>query len=200
MSTLTLKFDIRSYWHVGSGEDGGAYADSLMLKNSHGLPYLPGRAVKGLLRSAFALAEENHWFEALKKNGNLTQYVFGGEGETLEHQGMLVIDSAELSWQEQEHFQNNPTHTSALFDVHYSTAIDENTGSAKKHSLRSMEVAVPMTLSASISIEAKQVRSDDANEISVDQVSKWLVQVAPLITSLGAKRSRGYGEVWVTVE
>lgn len=200
MTKVRLKIDIQSHWHVGSGESGGAYADALALKSRAGLPFLPGKAVKGLLRSAFLTGEQNQWFDSGDREGTLTQYVFGTEGESLASQGMLLVDSAELCSQEQAYFTANPKQTNALFDVHFSTAINTTTGSAKPNSLRSIEVALPMTLFAELTIVPKADATDSFAAIDEQMVATWVKQTAPLITRIGAKRSRGYGEVLVTVE
>lgn len=195
MTKLKLTFDIHSYWHVGSGEEGGAYADNLCLKNHLGLPYLPGRAIKGLLRSAFELAEQNNWFDSKKSDTQtLSKLVFGQEGEGLSAQGCLVIDSAELSTAEQAYFEQNPSHTTQLFDVHFSTAIDGETGSAKQGTLRSLEVALPMELISEVEVNTM------CGDYTPEEIAGYLRQVAPLITQLGAKRHRGYGDVLVSVE
>ncbi|MGB1217231.1 MAG: RAMP superfamily CRISPR-associated protein, partial [Saprospiraceae bacterium] len=46
----TIEF--HSYWHVGSGLFGGTEADNLVNKDKVGLPYIPGKTLKGLLRQA----------------------------------------------------------------------------------------------------------------------------------------------------
>ena len=39
-------------WHCGSGLAAGADVDALVIKDSDGLPYIPGKTMKGLLREA----------------------------------------------------------------------------------------------------------------------------------------------------
>lgn len=56
MSQFIITLDIQSYWHIGSGEEGGSYADALVLKNAAGLPYVPGKSLKGLYRDGFEKA------------------------------------------------------------------------------------------------------------------------------------------------
>ena len=51
-----LRFEIQSFWHAGSGRGDGAVADATVLRSRAGLPILPGRTVKGLLREACDLA------------------------------------------------------------------------------------------------------------------------------------------------
>jgi CRISPR/Cas system CSM-associated protein Csm3 (group 7 of RAMP superfamily) len=195
MNKLRLQFDIQSFWHIGSGEEGGAYADTLMLKDRNGLPYLPGKAVKGLLRSAFSLAESNGWFQAPEGLLNLTDYVFGSEGETLSSQGLLNIDSAHLAPEEMAFFLTNSGAAEQLFNVHFSTAINEN-GVAQEGSLRSMEVAVPMVLVCDIDIQVTTSKP----LLEAEALKEWLKAACPLISEFGAKRSRGYGDVIVTAE
>ena len=51
----TIKF--RSFWHAGSGVATGMEKDSQVIRNADGLPFLPGRTLKGLLKdSAIILA------------------------------------------------------------------------------------------------------------------------------------------------
>ncbi len=52
MKTIHYQIQFFSYWHVGSGLSGGAYADLLVNKTKENLPFIPGRTLKGLLREA----------------------------------------------------------------------------------------------------------------------------------------------------
>ena len=196
MSTLTLSFDIKSTWHIGSGEEGGAYADSLTLKSGDNLPFLPGRAVKGLLRDAFKQAEANAWFTMPVGIESLVDYIFGSEGQSIDAQGILQVSSAELSATEQAYFIATPKASHELYQVQFSTAIDHKTGSAKEQSLRSIEVALPMVLHTQITIN----NHPDKTAITPKQVLTWLAQVSTLITGIGAKRKRGLGQVVVTAD
>ena len=72
----------------------------------------------------------------------------------------------------------------------YSTAIDSRTGVAKHHSLRGMQVTVPMTLQAQIAL----IKSTD---IAWKEVIKTAL---PLIRAVGASRSRGLGRANWTLE
>ncbi|MEZ8613791.1 RAMP superfamily CRISPR-associated protein [Vibrio sp. 10N.222.51.C8] len=187
MNTITfkLKFDIQSDWHIGSGEEGGAKADALVLKDEQGLPYLPGRAVKGLLREAFQKAEDNQWFTQSCTVATL----FGCEGTGIATQGIITVSNAVMQPSERRFFLENSKAKQHLYRVLYSTAIEHDSGVAKETSLRSMEVNVPMQLNAEIDLY-----SDD--ETWVDKITR----VVPLITHVGAKRHRGLGQVMVSVE
>lgn len=49
---ITYSVEFFTDWHCGSGLSSGAYVDALVVKDSDGLPFLPGKTVKGLLREA----------------------------------------------------------------------------------------------------------------------------------------------------
>lgn len=193
MSSLNfcLRFDLRSEWHVGTGREGGAYADSLVLKDQHALPMLSGKSIKGLLRQAFHEALELEWLKGAD-NHTLTQ-LFGCEGVRAQAQGALRISSATLSAAEIAYFNANPKDKAHLYLVRHATAIDCQTGAAKEGSLRAMETVVPLALHAHLEL-------NNASAEIQQQFAHWLSLVLPLINSVGGKRRRGLGDVIVTVE
>lgn len=186
---LELTFDIRSDWHVGAGREGGAYADSLVFKDPNGLPVLPGKSIKGLIRHAFHEAFSYGWLDDATED-DLT-HLFGREGAELNNQGLVHFSSATLSSPELAYFNENKEAIHHLYRVRHSTAIEQKTGVAKEGSLRTMEVAVPMTLSAPLTIQAAPKQAA--------QYQKWLKTALPLVCALGGKRRRGLGEVIVTL-
>ena len=197
---FTLDFAIQSYWHIGSGLEGGAYADALVLKSADDLPYIPGKSIKGLLKEAFMQANDNHWFAA-SSCPDLVSLLFGTEGQAGDKtQGILQISSGTLSAAECEFFAQNPSAKINLFKVSYATAIDEETGVAKETSFRSLEVVVPMCLSASISLNTRHPEYTKSDNSIGEHMALWLSQVSTLITKLGAKRHRGLGQVRVTIK
>ena len=52
MTDIKYKITFFSNWHCGSGLAAGADTDELVIKDRNGLPYVPGRTIKGLLREA----------------------------------------------------------------------------------------------------------------------------------------------------
>ncbi|MCD9527520.1 RAMP superfamily CRISPR-associated protein [Photobacterium carnosum] len=199
MKSLMIGLDLRSDWHIGSGEEGGAYADALMLKDRLGLPYMPGKSLKGLFREAFEQAHANGWFSGSDVLGTeIINVLFGQQGETLTTQGILHFSSAVLSPTEQDFFRFNsdPAVTKHLYRVLQSTAINAQTGVAKNASLRSIEVAVPMILTAQVSMS---LHLTDNIQVKDWPIVQWLTQCSHLILTLGAKRHRGLGQVMVTV-
>jgi len=169
------------------------------LKDKNGLPYLPGKSIKGLLREAFTTAQTNHWFES--EESDLIKLLFGNEmrdGE--EAQGLIQVSSAFLSTEEIAYFNHQPEAKSHLYRVVSSTAIDHEKCVAKETSLRSMEVTVPVTLVAQISLNTTYLSKLPSDAKYLAQFTTWLSQVITLITELGAKRHRGFGKVIVSVQ
>lgn len=205
MSAFTLTFDLQSDWHIGSGKEAGAYADSLTIKDDDGLPFLPGKSIKGLLREAFSIAHENQWFQGIEETcsiKNLVDTLFGSEGQGIENQGMLLFSSATLSSDEKAFFNHEdnstpPVNSKAhLYRIIQSTKIDTITGVATKGSLRSMEVAVPMTLESELELNTHHA----AHNTELAQALLPLLKACcGLILELGAKRHRGLGQVSVRV-
>lgn len=196
MHNYLVTFDIKSDWVVGSGKEGGAYADSLCLKNNDGLPYIPGKSLKGLFREAFHSAANNEWFDR-----EILSLLFGTENDSgLEQQGVIQISSANLSTEE-SHYIKSKNAAKHLYRVIQFTAINKTTGTAKKSSLRSMEVTVPMTLTAQIGINTAHPSYQKLDQRSqIDQhFAQWLTDASTLITEFGGKRHRGLGKVIVSV-
>lgn len=201
MKKYTLVFDIKSDWHIGCGKEGGAYADALTLKDTNRLPYIPGKSIKGLLRDAFQTAADCSWFGT--NSDTVVSYLFGEEDrEGTIKQGMIQVSSAMLSTDETEFLTSHSSGKNVadhLYRVIQSTAIDQKNGVAKHTSLRSIEVTVPMTLSAEISLNTSHHSFEKNPDIQVD-FGQWLTDTVTLITELGNKRHRGLGQVTVSVK
>ncbi len=214
MISRRLTFSLLSYWHVGTGKGAGPTYDAVVIRTPAGLPYLPGKAIKGLLREA---AETARKAGAIPEDPELLTRLFGTsldpgpvqENETstdaksvrenaLEQArfrtkpGCLVFSSAVLGdtpeearrWEAWAH--QNPSQREHLFREFSSTSIDDK-GLAKDRTLRSIEVVVPLKLHATI-------RGPDED---------WprLLEVAlPFMDGVGAHRTRGMGRVQVTLE
>lgn len=203
MTTAEIQFDILSYWHAGSGSGQGADLDAVVVKSAAGLPYLPGKTVKGLCREAVTILVElgkieialcEKWFggttkEASDRNKNelgksrifLDRYIT--DPGKLWFANATLADDME-AWARE---QKDQEVIRALYAQLSSTKIEEN-GLAADKSLRKIEVAIPLTLTARIEADG-----DDKGWIEV------LRQAAPLMRSLGSHRRRGMGRVQVSV-
>ena len=178
--TKTINITIRffSQWHCGSGTSAGAEVDELVVKDKNGMPYIPGKTLKGLIREA---TEDYVSFSSQSEAlGTLLAETFGKElGETPEqtagcaHFGNAVLEGTEYEAIVENHAQQY------MYDKITTTAIDDD-GIAKDHSLRSMEVVLPCTLYASITGVP-------------ENLADILSESFGMIKRMGQKRNRGLG-------
>jgi hypothetical protein len=155
-----LMLDFNSYWHAGSGRSQGYHLDALT-EMEQGLPVLPGRQLKGVLRNAIHRAEAWGWLDEIHlQNGPLSSHeelLFGSRSQSESRDatspGLMQIDTARLpdpdrTWLSQP---DQVEVSKVLFEELFSTAINE-LGSAKRYSLRGIEVSIPLSLEAQISL------------------------------------------------
>ena len=200
--THKIQFKINSYWQAGTGRGGGALVDSLVHKDVNGLPFLPGRTIKGLMRDAVYKVEQ--WGHLPK---TATYYLFGSnateEGVTrLETEpGALAFSDAVLpeeltTWLS---YPDNAEIRQGLYQHISSTAINPETGCAVDKSLRAIEVTIPLTLTATITV----LNNETLKELNWGTGKTWkdgLKSCLKLIRAVGASRSRGLGRVIVTIK
>ena len=191
MYRVKVTFNMQSFWHAGSGYSRGALLDSTVIKTPDGLPYLPGRTVKGLFREAVTILES---YQKNVEKGTIRQ-LFGSavnlksENRYSTSPGSLrfsnaALDPAMVNWFNDGHDQAKEF----LFDEFASTKINKN-GLAEDHTLRNVEVAVPVTLTG-------YIESDLDSEGWADLMAR----ASSLIRYLGTNRHRGLGRTIVTVE
>ncbi|MFB1487667.1 MULTISPECIES: RAMP superfamily CRISPR-associated protein [unclassified Thiocapsa] len=185
MTDATLSIEIQSYWHPGTGRGSGYHLDAITHTGADGLPRLPGRTLKGLLRDALYRAEVWGWPETPR---GTTDALFGPRGDGIETlPGLLRFADATLPPVVARYLASSEgAHlVPGLYREHFSTAIVPKKGVAKQHSLRGMRVVVPLTLQASIS------------EVpGLAPIAEWENRLAAcfcLVNAVGAHRSRGFG-------
>lgn len=181
MATINYKITFYSEWHTGSGLTSGSDLDALVIKDNDGLPFVPGKTLKGLFKEA---AEE---ISRLAGPGYFTngfvQEVFGfwndnnaDEGQ-FPTRGAAFFSNAELPGLLKQEIVGCDLQP-YLYRAVSSTAIEE--GVAKQGSLRRTQVAIPCELYAKV---------HDVNEDYVSDLQKcfgW-------IKRLGLNRHRGLG-------
>lgn len=203
----TLKLSFQSYWHSGSGMGAGTHVDALCLRDQAGLPFLPGRQLKGVLRHAVRRAETWGWYEQLTLPTGCSSHerlLFGSQSQyTSRHEtqpGLLLTNSAclpadERNWLAQT---GQAVEREQIFGTLFSTAINE-AGTAEEHSLRGLEVCLPVTLYAELSLAVTallpQPRQSQSDWLTLEDPWRTLALALPLVDALGAHRSRGLGEV-----
>lgn len=182
MKDITYTIQFFSFWHCGSGLAAGADVDALVVKDENGLPFVPGKTIKGLVRESIELICQLY---PEKVNEDLIQKAFGFfDNKDKKINGSLFFTNAELPEAEKVSIIKNDM-AEFLYDSISSTAIDDK-GIAKDHSLRRQEVVVPCTLTGKI--------------LHVDEdLEGALVESMDMIKHLGVNRNRGLGRCKITL-
>ena len=195
MTTFWLKFTLKSDATFGRGDGVAGVVDSEVQHDTYGLPYLGGRALKGLLGEEcanilFAL-ERQGWAERWQK---AAQRLFGEPGSQEEDQALLHIGDARLPEDLREAVKRGVKRGEltreqvlhSLTAIRRQTAIDPQTGAPLKETLRSMRVILRETpFEASLTFEANPTDDDLA----------LLVACVKALRRAGTGRNRGRGEL-----
>jgi len=163
---MQYKITFLDYWHLGSGTSAGAKLDSLVVKDEAGLPYLPGKTLKGLLRD---MVDEIDASQIAK--------IFGSEGSDMSKN---YFSNATLSSKTKEHLVKNRHLIKHLYASVTSTKIESQSGIAKEGTLREIEIVIPLTLYGEI-------------ECSDKEEEKMLMNAMEMIKQIGLNRNRGLG-------
>ncbi len=201
MTDVKYTITFFSEWHTGSGLTSGSDLDALVLKDKDGLPFIPGKTLKGLLKAAASDINDIKCIDSAKDA--FISEVFGFfDGEEKQRsevhtKGKAYFTDAGLSeGLKAEIFKNDKQLMPFLFRNIASTAIKDDgvakkhslrkmetckdDGVAKKHSLRKMETCIPLCL------EAKILFLDDAYIERMEECMRW-------IKRMGLSRHRGFG-------
>lgn len=197
MDTKKLIYKIQFFtpWHASSGLSAGTTASNTVMKDKDDLPYIPGKTLKGLLRDA---AENMKHLPVLMDQGFIDE-VFGlGDDEVKRRNEAaqkkeLTEYQKLLSYESDCHFSDATLskdlaegiiaskNVALLYENSTSTAIDTN-GQAKDHSLRTIEVTIPLTLYGQI----ENFPNNSADETKIKYCFQW-------IKRMGLNRNRGLG-------
>jgi len=141
---MKYKITFYDFWHLSSGVSAGTKLDSLVVKDDIGLPYVPGKTLKGLVRENIELLDKN------KSSG-----IFGEEGSNI---AKSYFSNATLDKDTKEYLKNDDKLKKHLFDKVTSTKIGLN-GIADDDTLREIEVVVPLTLQGEIQTDEEELIS-----------------------------------------
>lgn len=203
-----LCINIQGYWHPGTGRGKGSQLDAVTHRGADGLPRLPGRTLRGLVRDAV------HRWEHFGGYGEVLDppvcdQLFGpyapAEGDAEDQAdmgqtwpGLLRFSDAQLPAADRRAITGHPERAAliaGLYRSHFSTRIEHKTGTADENTLRGIELVVPLTLYADIDLVAT-ARYRDLE-------TRWpglLDAALPLVRAVGAHRSRGLGRATLTLE
>ena len=207
MSKVTIKYENKFHtdWHCGSGLAAGAGVDALTVKDKNGLPFIPGKAIKDLVREA---VEEILFIggkgEMANDKRDLFKQTFGNskdrniikeeqqpkdENKKADsyketHKGETFFTNAMLKEDEVNAIIEN-TAVRFMYRSVANTAIDE-TGIAVENSLRKTEVAVPCKCYGEIL------------DVPV-AFEKEICEALKYIKRLGQGRNRGLGRCTIEI-
>jgi len=143
-----MKIEIKffDYWHCGSGSSGGSESDLVVIRDDRGLPFVPGKTIKGHIREIAQIIGDNDFIDICLGNKE------GKDGECYFSNAVIKesIDSELIPY---------------LYKTISYTQIDEK-GLAKTNSLREIEVVIPIKLYGTIDFSDNAKRyEDDMREI-----------------------------------
>ena len=184
---MEVTFQILSYWRVGTGQGRGASLDAVCARDPDGLPFIPGRQVRGLFREAVTDAAEMKWFSGAVDELFGSAKTDGRDVIPDTTAGTLRFENARMLACDQAALKREGYLRHGLFDTKRSTAIDPQTGAARDRSLRFEEVAIPLMLRTDI-LPLPGAPADWATRLET---------AAPLIRGIGSGRNRGLGRVIV---
>ncbi len=196
-----LEIDILSYWLAGTGRGSGGSFDEKPLLDENGIPYIPGKHLKGLLKDGLRKWEsitgaENpsahiHCFGSDQDNENKED-----NNKTKSTTGALRVSSATFDSATYEGLKTHPKLISKLFKSLSSTAINEN-GVATNKSLRTIQVVIPVKLYAQIDwVSASPYASEEVKE----KIETYLQQASAMLPAIGSKRTRGLGRCKIALK
>ena len=167
---MKYKVTFLDYWHLSSGLSAGAKLDSTVTRDENGLPYIPGKTIKGLIRE---MAE-------LTCNKEFVTKCFGSSSDI----GECNFSNAEIEENTKKTIINNSLQNQ-LFNEIASTKIDKN-GIAESGSLREIEVVVPISLFG----EIKNIP---------DVYKQEMINAIKKVKRMGLNRNRGLGRCIIDV-
>lgn len=205
MKQYTIQIELKSDALIGSGEGFGAIIDSDIVFDNLGIPYIPAKRIKGCLRDSANEVSSMLEDAEIKLFGSLDNIVndlFGKPGNeksapisfsniTIE-QYKENYDWLQYLAKEYKFLVSRDAILTSFTALRQQTAIDETTGIAKDHSLRTIRVIKKgLIFKGNISITDEKNEQSDMHE----EYNNLLVLSCLNLKKIGTKRNRGFGEV-----
>lgn len=207
-----IKFKIKTLSPIlpGNGQTFGSLIDSDVVFDEIGLPIIPAKRIKGLLRDSaievldmFKLSNTTNKLDLSETNNeyNLVNSIFGLPGESrqacLNIDNLYIIDYAviykeieDLLISKYNKFINKNDIIENFTEIRKQTSIDPTTQTAKKHSLRTIRV-----VKKGIEFETNFVIN-----YNIEEAIPLLVLATKNLKRMGTKRNRGFGEIKCSLE
>ncbi|MFW6172256.1 MAG: RAMP superfamily CRISPR-associated protein [Elusimicrobiota bacterium] len=201
MVQYQLKIELLSDALIGSGEGYGAIIDSDVVFDDVGIPFIPGKRIKGCLRDS--MNKVSYMIESsglLKSNKSshgfqILEELFGSPGEMYSsplYISNFFIDNYKENRKVLKYLHKKypkiiteESIVDHFCEIRQKTAIEETTGTAKPHSLRSLRV-----LKKGLSFRGK---------IELMESNLYFKKLIALscfnLRRIGTERNRGLGEI-----
>lgn len=185
-----LKVEILSETTFAHHTMNGTYVDTDVLHDEDGIPFISGKTIRGLLIEEASYLTR---FMDTKSFENVASFLFGRlgieEGQLLIEDGLMdeVFRQKVKKTISCKHKKVVPGHIlGALTEVRYQTSIDQNTGTAEEHSLRSVRVLHP---GISFFSKVKWLTNPDLIHFA------FLACCCTTVRNAGLSRNRGRGRI-----
>ncbi len=189
IAEFTVTLELLDYWHAGSSRGRGPVYDAEVVRSPEGLPYLPVRSLRGLLREGMVEAEGSALTAV--PEGTVAAWFGADDAPGRLRVGNATLEPAVVAWARSAR-DDDARAVDGLYHTVAATAIDPETGTARDKTLRVVEVAVPVTLHAAVRLEGPSDPAADPLEA--------LRSAAGFVRGLGKSRRRGLGRVRVSVD
>ena len=190
-----LEIDIQSYWLAGTGRGSGGSYDEKSLVDENGIPYIPGKHLKGLLKEGL-----RSWVKKTEADSSdIHIQCFGSDQDQSDEKtetGVLRVSSATFDQAEYNGLKTDKKRISKLFKGLSSTAINKN-GVAENKSLRTIQVVIPVKLYAQLDWlnESPYANTENLKE----NIETYIEQACAMLPAIGSKRTRGLGRCKIAI-
>ncbi len=206
MNDYTIKIKLLSDAVPGSGEGYGAVINADIVFDELGIPFIPAKRIKGCLRESandvcamlFESGMESMSLNFSRENEDefdMVKEIFGKQGQeksTPIYFSNLTLPQYEDNFNALSYFKHkypDVVSTEGIVEtftyIRQQTAIEEDSGTADDHSLRSIRVLKKgVEFQGTVSLEKQEPQVE------------YLLQLACMnLRRFGTKRTRGFGEI-----
>ena len=226
MTICILEFKLSSYWHIGSGTGADAVVDAVVARDGDGLPVIPGRTIKGLLRDAMQMATLSNcvkqervekWFGSALACGHEARNA--NENSVGEDEPQARLEQARFTTREGALWFGS----ARLPESWRNWARDARSASSSPRGASGDRASDPPEVQAlfahvaSTALDGKGVALEHSLRVSEVAVPMTLCaevrgpaddctwmddldEALPLLRALGSRRSRGFGRVSVSIK
>lgn len=195
---LTITIQMHSDWHIGTGSGRAKEVDRTVRKDKNGLPIIPGRTLKGVLKDSAEVIAGGlgdswmEWVSHVFGDSPAENWVEQKGSPRSPRPGSLDVRTAELSDGLRAELAADPSLIPFLYTKRPGVAITKE-GVAKDDHLRMEErTRGGLTMLARASLEG--------SEDSIEKAKALLAAAAAWTERLGGKRRRGAGKCTISIE